>query len=144
MGLLARNLAGSGLTAKRIALQCPRAAGHCSHGWFSIILKGIEVHFTAETEKKLKNLTKKSGRGSADKLMQVLVEGYIDELAQAREMLNSRYDDLKSGKVKLIPGDRLKPTSAKRAPLPVARDSSVHNRMAISPRVSRGEAAPPT
>ena len=28
--------------------------------------------------------------------------GYFDELARSREMLNSRYDDLKSGRVKPI------------------------------------------
>ena len=28
--------------------------------------------------------------------------GYLDEVLQAREMLNSRYDDLKSGRVKPI------------------------------------------
>ncbi len=31
--------------------------------------------------------------------------GYFDELAQVRETLDSRYDDIKSGKVKLIPGE---------------------------------------
>jgi len=31
--------------------------------------------------------------------------GYFDELARTREMLNSRYDDLKSGKVKPIDGE---------------------------------------
>jgi len=36
-----------------------------------------------------------------------VVEGYILELAQTREMLNSRYDDLKSGRVKPIPGDEV-------------------------------------
>jgi hypothetical protein len=30
--------------------------------------------------------------------------GYFDELARTRERLNSRYDDLKSGKVKPIDG----------------------------------------
>ena len=31
----------------------------------------------------------------------------LDELAQARETLDSRYDDLKSGRVKPIPGDEI-------------------------------------
>jgi hypothetical protein len=31
--------------------------------------------------------------------------GYLDERAQTREMLNSRYDDLKSGRVKSIDGE---------------------------------------
>ena len=33
--------------------------------------------------------------------------GYFDELASVREMLDKRYDELKSGKVKLIPGDEV-------------------------------------
>lgn len=37
--------------------------------------------------------------------MQDVIEGYFDELAQTREMLNNRYDDLKTGRVKPIPGD---------------------------------------
>jgi hypothetical protein len=67
----------------------------------------MEVHFTAETEEKLKNIALQSGRGTPDKLVQDVVEGYFDELAQAREMLNSRYDDLKSGRVKPIPGEEV-------------------------------------
>jgi len=67
----------------------------------------MEVHFTPETEKKLKDLAAEGGRGAADELVQDVVEGYFDELAQTREMLNSRYDDLKSGRVKPIPGDEV-------------------------------------
>ena len=55
----------------------------------------MEVHFTAETEEKLKDIALQSGRGTPD------------ELVQAREMLNSRYDDLKSGRVKPIPGEEV-------------------------------------
>jgi hypothetical protein len=33
--------------------------------------------------------------------------GYVDELLHAQEMLNNRYDDLKSGRVKPIPGDEV-------------------------------------
>ena len=32
------------------------------------------------------------------------MEGYFDELAHTREMFNSRYDDLKSGRVQPIDG----------------------------------------
>jgi len=77
-------------------------------GRFSRILKGMEVHFTPETEKKLKDLAAQSGRGTADELVRDVVEGDFDELAQARDMLNSRYDDLKSGKVKPISGGEVK------------------------------------
>ena len=67
----------------------------------------MEVHFTPETENKLKDLAAQSGRGTADELVRDVVEGYFDELAQTRDMLNSRYDDLKSGRVKPIPGDEV-------------------------------------
>ena len=62
----------------------------------------MEVHFTPETEKKLSELAELNGRESADALVQAVVEGYFDELAQTRAMLDSRYDDLKSGKVKPV------------------------------------------
>jgi hypothetical protein len=67
----------------------------------------MEVHFTSETEKKLKELAAQSGRGTPDELVQDVVEGYFDELAHTREMVNKRYDDLKSGKVKPIPGEEV-------------------------------------
>jgi predicted DNA-binding protein len=67
----------------------------------------MDVHFTSETEKKLQDLAAQSGRATADELVRDVVEGYILELAQTREMLNSRYDDLKSGRVKPIPGNEV-------------------------------------
>jgi hypothetical protein len=73
---------------------------------FSRIFEGMEVHFAPETEKKLKDLAAQSGRGP-DELVEDAMAGYFDELAQTREMLNSRYDDLKSGRVKPISRDEL-------------------------------------
>ena len=67
----------------------------------------MEVHFAPETEKKLKDLAAQSGRKTADELVQDVIEGYFDELAQTRAMLNDRYGDLKSGRVKPIPGDEV-------------------------------------
>ncbi len=67
----------------------------------------MEVHFPLETEKKLKDLALQSGRGTADELVQDVIEGYFAELAQTRETLNRRYDDLKTGRVKPIPGDEV-------------------------------------
>ena len=56
----------------------------------------MEAHFTDETDRKLNDMVLQGGLGTTDEL----VEGYLEELAQARNMLNSRYDDLKSGRVK--------------------------------------------
>ncbi len=67
-------------------------------------LKAMEVHFAPDVEKKLNDLAAQSGRG-ADELLQDALAGYLDELAQTREMLDSRYDELKSGRVKPIDGE---------------------------------------
>lgn len=64
----------------------------------------MEVHFTPELEKKLTDLAALSGR-PAGELVQDAVAGLVDELADTRAMLDRRYDDIKSGKVKLIPGE---------------------------------------
>jgi hypothetical protein len=64
----------------------------------------MEVHFSPETEKKLQELAALSGRATADELVQDVVAGYFDELAQTREMLTDRYNNLKSG-VKPISGE---------------------------------------
>jgi hypothetical protein len=66
----------------------------------------LEVHFSPDTEKKLNDIALENG-GTADRLVESVVEGYFEELSQTREMLNSRYDDLKSGRVKPIPGEEI-------------------------------------
>ena len=66
----------------------------------------MEVHFSPELEQKLNDLALESGRPAAE-LVQDAVAGLVDEFADTRAMLDSRYDDIKSGKVKLIPGDEL-------------------------------------
>ena len=59
----------------------------------------MEVHLTAETEKKLKDLSAISGRAT-DELVEGAMAGYFAEVQQIRQTLNGRYDDLKSGKLK--------------------------------------------
>ncbi len=59
----------------------------------------MEIHLTPDVEKKLNDLATQSGRGT-DELLQDALAGYFDELVEARGMLNSRYDELKSGRVK--------------------------------------------
>jgi hypothetical protein len=66
----------------------------------------MEVHFTPETEKKLKDLAAQTGTGDADLLVQDVIEEYLGDLAHVREMLDSRYDDLKSGRVKPLDGEQ--------------------------------------
>jgi len=40
-------------------------------------------------------------------LVENVMASYFDELAETHDMLDSRYDGIKSGKVKLIPGDEV-------------------------------------
>ncbi len=70
----------------------------------SPILKAMEVHLAPDVEKKLNDLAAESGRGT-DELLEDALAGYLDELAQTRDMLNSRYEDLKTGRVKPIDGE---------------------------------------
>ena len=64
----------------------------------------MEVHFAPELEKQLNDLATQSGRGPAE-LIQDVMAGYVSEVSETREMLSSRYDDIKSGRVKLIDGE---------------------------------------
>jgi hypothetical protein len=64
----------------------------------------MEVHFAPDVEKKLNDLAAQSGRGT-DEVLQDALAGYFDELVETWDMLNSRYDDLKSGTVKPIDGE---------------------------------------
>ena len=64
----------------------------------------MEVQFENDLQNKLDEFARQSGRPIGE-LVQDAVAGYLDEFAGTNSMLDSRYDDIKSGKVKLIPGD---------------------------------------
>jgi hypothetical protein len=64
----------------------------------------MEVHFAPELQAKIDRLVSEIGC-APEKLLEEAVAVYVDELAAAREMLNSRYDDLKSGRVVAIDGE---------------------------------------
>jgi predicted transcriptional regulator len=64
----------------------------------------MEVHFAPELQAKIDQLVVDSGR-APEKLLEDAIAVYIDEFAAARETLDSRYDDLKSGRVKPIDGE---------------------------------------
>jgi hypothetical protein len=66
----------------------------------------MEVQFEPAVQAKLEQIARESGL-DAVQLVQDAVAGYVDELAGTREMLDSRYDDIKSGKVKMIPGEEV-------------------------------------
>ena len=64
----------------------------------------MEVHLRPEIESRLQELATKTGR-APDDLIEDAMAGYLQELSQVREMLDSRYDDLKSGRVKPLDGE---------------------------------------
>ena len=66
----------------------------------------MEVHFAPDLQAKIDQLVIETGY-APDKLVEDAMAGYVAEFAETREMLNSRYDDLKSGRVKPIPGDEI-------------------------------------
>jgi hypothetical protein len=81
----------------------------------------MEVHFAPDLQAKIDELVTETGY-APDKLVADAMAGYVAELAATREMLNSRYDDLKSVRVKPIPGDEIeayfreKSAAARRSP----------------------------
>jgi hypothetical protein len=64
----------------------------------------MEVHFKPDTETRLHELSSTSGRPTDD-LVEDAMAGYWAEVAEMREMLDGRYDDIKSGRVKPIDGE---------------------------------------
>jgi predicted DNA-binding protein len=64
----------------------------------------MEVRLKPETEALLNELASKSGRPTDD-LVEDAMSGYLSEVAEARNLLDSRYEDLKSGRVKPIDGE---------------------------------------
>lgn len=66
----------------------------------------MEVQFTPDLQAKLEKLVAETGR-PAGEFVQAAMVGYIDELVDVRTRLDSRYDDLKSGRVTPVSGDEV-------------------------------------
>ncbi len=64
----------------------------------------MDVHLAPDLEAKLNALATETGRAT-DELVQDVIAGYFDELAQVRATLERCYDDIKSGRVKPIDGE---------------------------------------
>ena len=64
----------------------------------------MEVHVTPETAKKLNDLAATTGRAPGE-IVEDALAGYLEDVAAARTTLESRYDDLKSGRVEPIDGE---------------------------------------
>lgn len=61
----------------------------------------MELRLKPELKQKVDEWTARTGR-PADELVEEAMAGYLDELAQVRAMLDSRYDDLRSDQVQPI------------------------------------------
>jgi predicted DNA-binding protein len=66
----------------------------------------MEVHLTPDLEAKLNQLSAETGRAK-EELVQDAMAGYFTELSQVRNMLDSRYDEIKEGKVNPIDGEEV-------------------------------------
>jgi predicted transcriptional regulator len=64
----------------------------------------MEVHLSRQTESRLQELAARTGR-AADDLVEDAMAGYLLELTQVREMLDARYEDLKTGRVQAVDGE---------------------------------------
>ncbi|MGC1618151.1 MAG: hypothetical protein WA765_06630 [Candidatus Acidiferrum sp.] len=62
------------------------------------------VHLKPETESRLQKLAATTGR-APDDLVEDAMTGYLAELSQVRDMLDGRYDEIKSGRVQPIDGE---------------------------------------
>ncbi len=65
----------------------------------------MEVNLRPETESRIQELAAQTGRATDDLVEDAMV-GYLQELAQARDMLDTRYDDLKSGRATPVDGEK--------------------------------------
>jgi predicted DNA-binding protein len=74
----------------------------------------MEVRVRAETAKRLHDLAAASGR-TASEIVEDALAGYLEEVASVGKTLDSRYDDLKSGRVKPIDGETQSRSCARRA-----------------------------
>jgi predicted transcriptional regulator len=64
----------------------------------------MEVRFKPDTELRLHELASKSGRATDD-LVEDAMAGYLAEVTEVRAMLDNRYEDIRSGRVKPVDGE---------------------------------------
>jgi predicted DNA-binding protein len=69
--------------------------------------EAMELNLTPDLQARLDRLSTDTGR-PASELLEDALAGYFHELSHVRETLDSRYDDLKTGRVKPISGAEVK------------------------------------
>ena len=73
----------------------------------------MEVELNPDLQAKLDRLATETGRATGE-LLEDAVLGLFAEIAETRELLNSRYDDLKGGSAKPIDGEQFFETLQRR------------------------------
>lgn len=66
----------------------------------------MEVQLTPDVQAKLDQLSYETGR-KREEFVRDALAGYFDELVRVRGLVDSRYDDLKSGRVALVSGEQV-------------------------------------
>jgi hypothetical protein len=64
----------------------------------------MEVPFSNDKQTRIVEAAATCGQG-AGQFVRELVKGYLDDLADVRDILSSRYDDIKSERVEAIDGE---------------------------------------
>lgn len=75
--------------------QCPRTSQYN---------EAMELHLTPDLKAQFDRLVSESGY-PPEKVIEDAVAAYVTEAAATRQMLDTRYDDLKTGQVKPIDGE---------------------------------------
>ena len=66
----------------------------------------MEVHFTPELERQLREMAAQSGKAT-DELVEDALRGYFDEVRSIRSTLDRRYDEMKNGAVKPVAAEEV-------------------------------------
>jgi predicted transcriptional regulator len=66
----------------------------------------MEVQFEPALQARLDQIAHESGCAAAD-LVQDAVASYMEGIAELRTTLDRRYEEIRSGKVKPVPGDEI-------------------------------------
>jgi predicted transcriptional regulator len=66
----------------------------------------MEVNFAPDVQAKLEQMARATGRRS-DQLVENVATDFFDGISFTRETLDRRYDDMESGKVTPIPGEKV-------------------------------------
>ena len=67
----------------------------------------MEIQFTPDVQARLDQLAMETGRPREEFISDALA-GYFEELTRLGTLLDSRYTDLKSGRVRLLSGEQVK------------------------------------